>query len=105
MILVCEELEFFLVTKLLFVVDELPVTDLTGAEVFLLTVTVSGILSRLPPRTLISLLGAEALRVVALAAVFTLVDLIGPVRVVRKGLADDDTGVLEARNNFPAVSL
>lgn len=101
-----KEPEIFLLATLLLTVDELPEIGFTGADVFLLTETVSGRLSRLPPKTLISLLGADALRVDALTAVLTLVGLTGPDRIDRTGLLDVDTGVPGARSDdFPAVSL
>lgn len=57
-------------------VEEFPERVLAGADVFLLTETVLGRLSRLPPRTLISLLGAEAFRGDAMTAVVGLVGLV-----------------------------
>lgn len=89
-------------TELFLVLDE--IKDLAGAEVFLLTDTVLGRFSRLPPRTLISLLGAEAFRGDEQTAVLTLVGLEGLFRNTRVDCTDE-TGVVGARNLVPWALL
>lgn len=98
--------EVFLVLELIVTTDDFfplllvcagaPDNVLAGADVFLLTETVLGRLSRLPPKTLISLPGAEAFRGDAVTAVFILVGLVWAVLKVRPGLPEL-TGVDGAR--------